>query len=98
MRVVRLFLVGLSLILACGFSARAQNASRLETWLGISGRQKPAAPLSAPQGLQDHVTNGKLVLSLDDSIRLALANNTDIRIDHTQIDFAQDNLGRAHAP
>jgi outer membrane protein len=98
MRVLRLFLVGLSLILACGFSARAQNASRLETWLGVGGRQKPAMPLPAPQGLQDHVANGKFVLSLDDSIRLALANNTDIRIDHTQIDFAQDNLGRAHSP
>jgi outer membrane protein len=98
MRVVRFFLVGLSLILACGFSARAQNASRLETMLGIGGRQKPAAPLPGPQGLQDHVANGKLVLSLDDSIRLALANNTDIRIDRSQIDFALDSIHRAHAP
>jgi outer membrane protein len=98
MRVVRQFLVGLSLILACYFSARAQNASRLETLLGIGGRQKPAAPLPAPQGLQDHVANGKLVLSLDDSIRLALSNNTDIRLDRSQIDFAQDNLHRSHGP
>src|SRR5580693_5585201 len=98
MRVVRVFLVGLSLILACCFSARAQNASRLETLLGISGRQKPAAPLPAPQGLQDHVANGRLVLSLDDSIRLALSNNTDIRLDRSQIEFAQDNLHRSHGP
>jgi outer membrane protein len=98
MRVVRQFLVGLSLILACCFSARAQNASRLETLLGIGGRQKPAAPLPAPQGLQDHIANGKLVLSLDDSIRLALSNNTDIRLDRSQIDFAQDNLHRSHGP
>jgi hypothetical protein len=96
MRVLRYFLVGLFLILACGFSARAQNASRLETLLGIGGRQKPAAPLPAPQGLQDHVVNGKLVLSLDDSIRLALSNNTDIRLDRSQIEFAQDNLHRSH--
>jgi outer membrane protein TolC len=95
---VRLFLFGLSLILACGVSARAQNASHLETLLGISGRQKPAAPLPAPQGLQDHVANGKLVLSLDDSIRLALSNNTDIRLDRSQIEFAQDNLHRSHGP
>jgi len=56
------------------------------------------APLPAPQDLQDHVANGKLVLSLDDSIRLALANNTDIHIDSSQIDFALDNLQRSHSP
>src|SRR5207244_7359554 len=32
------------------------------------------------------------------SIRLALSNNTDIRLDHSQIEFAQDNLRRAHGP
>lgn len=51
-----------------------------------------------PQGLEDHVANGKLVLTLDDGIRLALANNTNIRIDRSQIDFALDNLGRSHSP
>src|SRR2546425_574353 len=45
-----------------------------------------------------HLSGGKLVLALDDSIRLALSNNTDIRLDHSQIDFAQNNLGRAHSP
>jgi len=84
--------------LACSVSAHAQNTSPLETILGISARQKPAPPLRAPQGLQDHVANGKLVLSLDDSIRLALSNNTDVRIDHSQIDYAQDSLRRAHGP
>src|SRR5215472_9448911 len=84
--------------LACSVSSLAQNTSPLQTILGISARQKPAPPLPAPQGLQDHVANGKLVLSLDDSIRLALSNNTDVRIDHSQIDFAQDSLRRAHGP
>jgi outer membrane protein TolC len=79
-------------------SSRAQNSSPLETFLGIGTRQKPAAPLPTPQGLQDHVVSGKLVLSLDDTIRLALANNTDVRIDHSQIDFALDTLSRAHSP
>jgi len=55
-------------------------------------------PLPAPQGLEDHVANGKLVLTLDDSIRLALANNTDIHIDRSQIDFALDNLQRSRSP
>jgi outer membrane protein TolC len=42
--------------------------------------------------------NGKLVLALDDTIRLAFSNNTDIRLDRSQIDFAQNNLRRAYSP
>jgi len=98
MRVVHLFIVVVFFTLIPGAPARAQNAPLLERWLGIGAHQKPAPPLASPQGLQDHASNGKLVLSLDDTIRLALANNTDIRLDHSQIDFAQNNLGRAHSP
>jgi len=98
MRVVRSVGFVIALVACCCVSARAQNASRLETVLGISGRQKPAPPLFAPQGLQDHVVEGKLVLSLDDSIRLALANNTDIRLDHYQIESAENSLRRVYAP
>lgn len=98
MRVVKPFLLAVLFALACAASSPAQHASPLETFLGISGRQRPAAPLPVPQGLPDHVVNGKLVLGLDDSIRLALANNTDVRLDHGQIDFAQNNLGRVHGP
>src|SRR5260370_16514377 len=88
----------ISLTLTPSFSARAQDAPRLERQPGISGRQKPAAPLPGLQGLQDHVANGKLVLSLDDSIRLAFTNNTDIRLDRSQIEFAQNNVHRARGP
>ena len=97
MRVVRFF-VSAMLLIACGVSTRGQNSSPLERVLGISPRQKPTAPLLPPQGLQDHVVDGKLVLSLDDSIRLALANNTDIHLDRYQIDLAEDNLQRVLTP
>ena len=96
MRVLRIFLVLISSTLALNFSARAQDSSRMERFLGVSGHQKPPAPLPVPQGLQDHVANGKLVLSLNDCIRLALSNNTDIRLDHSQIEFTQNNLHRSH--
>lgn len=76
----------------------AQSTSPLKTSLSFTSRQKLPAPLPAPEGLQDHVANGQLVLTVDDSIRLALANNTDIHIDRSQIDFALDNLGRSHSP
>jgi len=98
MRVVHLFVIVVFSLLIPGLPARAQNAPRLERWLGIGTHQKPAPPLAPLQGLQDHVSNGKLVLSLDDAIRLALANNTDIRFDRSQIEFAQDSLHRAHGP
>jgi outer membrane protein len=98
MKRLSLFLGVITVSLVCSAASRAQNTSPLETFLGISARQKPAPPLPAPQGLQDHVVNGKLVLTLDDSIRLALANNTDVRIDRSQIDFAQHNLRRAYSP
>ena len=101
MKVVGFFSVTISL-LACmavsGASSRAQNSSSIERYLGISGKQKPAAPLLAPQDLKDHVVNGKLVLSLDDCIRLALSYNTDIHLDHYQIDTAENNLQRVYAP
>ena len=98
MSVLRFLFALISLLLALGVPAGAQDARRLERLLGFGGRQKPAAPLLAPQGLGDHASNGRLVLSLDDTIRLALANNTDIRLDHYQIETAQNNLSRVHAP
>lgn len=98
MRVVRFFLVLIVLLAVSCVLTLAQKASPLETVLGISGRQKPAPPLLPPNDFQDHVVNGKLVLSLDDSVRLALANNTNIHIDHYQIETAENNLQRVYAP
>jgi outer membrane protein TolC len=98
MRVVRFFLVLIVLLAVSCVLTLAQKASPLETVLGISGRQKPAPPLLPPNDFQDHVVNGKLVLSLDDSVRLALANNTNFHIDHYQIETAENNLQRVYAP
>src|SRR6267378_4942096 len=98
MRVVQFLFVLISLMLPQCVAVRAQDAPRMERLLGIGSHQKPAAPLPVPQGLQDHVANGKLVLGLDDSIRLALSNNTDVRLDRSQIEFAQNSLHRARGP
>ena len=85
-------------LLQCAFPAFAQQSLRLERLLGVPVKQRPLPPLAAPQGLLEHVVDGKLTLSLEDAIRLALANNTNIRLDHSQIEFAQDNLHRVLAP
>jgi len=43
----------------CCAGTKAQNSTIHERFFGISGRQKPATPLPAPQGLADHVVEGK---------------------------------------
>jgi len=98
MRTARLAFTAIVFLALCCVETRAQSSVTLERFFGISGKQKPATPLPVPQGLADHVVEGKLVLTLGDSIRLALSNNTDIRLDHAQIEFAQDNLRRTHGP
>jgi outer membrane protein len=84
------------LLFAC--TATPQNSSRLETLLGIPAKNKPAPPLPPLEGFQDYIRDGKLVLSLDDAIRLALANNTDIRLDESAIDTARNNVLRSFSP
>jgi outer membrane protein TolC len=75
-----------------------QDSGLRERLLGIPAHISPLAPLPAPQGFEDHIVDGKLVLSLEDAIRLSLANNTDIHIDQSSVDFAQNNLYRQFQP
>ncbi len=76
----------------------AQDSNLKERLLGIPARIAPLTPLPGPQGFQDHIVDGKLVLTLDDAIRLAMTNNTDIRVDQAGVDFAQNNVHRQFAP
>lgn len=76
-------------------SALAQQSTRWERLLGIPAGQPPARPLPPSEGFQDHVVNGQLVLSLDDAIRLAFENNTDIRVDESSLRNAENNVHRS---
>jgi outer membrane protein len=76
----------------------SQDSSLTERLMGIPARIAPPAPLPEPQGFQNHIVDGKLVLTLDDAIRLAMANNIDIRVDQAAVDFAQNNVHRQFAP
>jgi outer membrane protein len=98
MRVARLFATCAGVFLTCVVPARAQDSIRLERWLGVPVKQRLAPPLPQPEGLADHVADGKLTLSLDDAIGLALANNTDIKLNHTQIESAFNSLHRSYQP
>jgi outer membrane protein len=98
LRPVCVFVLAAFLALLGVAPSRAQSGSPLKNTVGFGAWPNSAPQLPRPEGLVDHLANGKVVLSLDDSIRLALANNTDIRIDRSQIDFAANSLGRSHAP
>jgi outer membrane protein len=61
-------------------------------------RPIPAAQLGGPEHLRDFVVDGKLRLSLDQAIQLALANNTSIRIDELTYHNAWYSVLAAHSP
>lgn len=93
------FIFGTSLLRAQQPKRAAPALPPPQTPLAHMTFQRPsAAQIVAPSGFRDYVANGKLHLSLEDSIRLALANNTDIRLDHTPIETSQDQALRAHGP
>jgi outer membrane protein len=54
--------------------------------------------LAAPEDMRDYVVGGKLRLSLRDAILLGLENNSDIRIDETQVENQKFNLLRTYQP
>ena len=60
----------------------------------------PALPsqVPGPEGLRDCVKDGKLRLSLEDAIRLTLANNTDVRLERLRIEESTFALQRAFLP
>jgi outer membrane protein len=85
-------------ILLCAFSAGAQTPSTKQPAPKVVAQQKGVVTLPNPDGFQNFVVAGKLTLSVDDAIRLALANNTNVRLDHTQIEFSQYAVMSALAP
>jgi outer membrane protein len=56
------------------------------------------AQLAGPEKLRDFVVDGKLTLSLDQAIQLALVNNTSIRIDELSYQNSWYNELAAHSP
>ena len=56
------------------------------------------AELPAPQALRDYVSQGKLQLTLDDAIRLALLNNPDLQIEQSKVAEARYDVLSAYHP
>ncbi len=83
------------LVLGLALPLKAQIAPQTHSSLQFEEHRPNIPSTREPTGFQEHVVGGKLTLSLDDAIRLALANNTNIRIDEEQVETAKDALQRA---
>ena len=88
------------LMLICWDCAQvwAQAAKAQPVMTEKVARQKSQSALPTPQGFQAYVKDGKLQMSLDDAIRLALENNTDIQLDLAPIGTAKYGIDFAKAP
>jgi outer membrane protein len=91
-------LAWLVLILLGAIPAGAQTTPQKEAAPKPAAQKKDTTVLPNPDGFQNFVIAGKLTLSVDDAIRLALANNTNVRLDHTQIENSQYALIAALSP
>jgi outer membrane protein len=61
---------------------------------------RPAAPtqVQGPSRLDEFIVEGKLRLTVDDAILLALVNNSELSVDRAQFDLSQFAVQRAYSP
>ena len=90
-----LFNLLLCLLPIVGLTAGAQSPESYHRFLTP---QVASGKLSPPQHISDFKKNAALSISLNDAVRLALANNSNIRIQETQIEAQKFVLLGAHQP
>jgi outer membrane protein len=83
------------LMLAAILPAAGQSP---ESYSALLTRQVKSGKLSPPAHVQDYVIAGKLHLRLQDAVRLALENNSNIRIEETQVEAQKFSLLGAYKP
>jgi outer membrane protein len=76
----------------------AANAQSSESYSALLTRQVKSGKLSPPTHVQDYVVDGKLRLRLQDAVQLALENNSNIRIEETQVEAQKFSLLGAYRP
>jgi outer membrane protein len=92
------FPVGVFLFLFSTLLARAQTFPTPDYFHRLVYAPASPAQLPAPKGLRDYVVEGKLRLSLADAIRLALRNNTEVRLNELQVEGTAFGVQRAYQP
>src|SRR5882762_9713580 len=92
-RVALCFLLCSSLFMA----PRAESQTR-ESYRGLMTAQVRSDKLPAPQHMRDYVVDGKLRLSLRDTVLLTLENNTSVHVQEAQVESEKFALLRAYQP
>ena len=82
----------LALLLSPAWSQKNENYRAMMTPQVGSGQ------LSSPEVLRTYVVDGKLRLSLRDAVILTLGNNSQVRMQQTQVDTSKFALLGAHSP
>ena len=80
------------------FALLAADAQSPESYSALLTQQVKSGKLSPPAHVQDYVIDGKLHLRLQDAVRLALENNSNIRIEETQVEAQKFALLGAYKP
>jgi len=92
------WLVACLAVSLCCAPTYAQNSSYRKSLEKSFGHQQQISDAQVSQSFQQYIAGGTLQLSLDDAIRLALANNTDIVLDQEQIGAARNAIDFARGP
>ncbi len=86
------------LVLTAALQLEAQTFPTPEYVRHLVHQPMVATQVPGPEGFRDYVAGGKLRLGLEDAVRLALLNNTDIRINQLPIEDARLAVQRAYQP
>jgi outer membrane protein len=84
--------------LLMSISTLAADAQSPESYSALLTQQVKSGKLSPPAHVQDYVIGGKLHLRLEDAVHLALENNSNIRIEETQVEAQKFTLLGAYRP
>lgn len=74
------------------------QAQTPETYRGLTNKQILSNKLPSPEHLRDYLADGKLRLSLHDAVLLTLENNSNVRIEETQVETEKFALLRTYQP
>ncbi len=94
MRCSRLYVVPCLVI----FSIIPLWAQRGESYGTLMTPTARSGKLGSPESLRNYVVDGKLRLSLRDAIVLTLENNSQVRVQETQVETSKFDVLAAHAP
>src|ERR1700731_2305663 len=94
MKVLNLGLIALSLLT----SSSPALAQTPESYRGLLAPEIRSGKMQSPDHLKDYIKDGKLSLSLRDAILLTLENNSNIRIEETQVEAQKFTLLGAYQP